>query len=75
MFQIRYVEELVDLYEEPITRWLDGELKPEDQEIMMQIIDDMLPDDQIMWPPYVMFTICNGHITLTTHILEITTAA
>jgi hypothetical protein len=78
MYQMHNVEALADLheeYEEPIRRWLDGDLQPDDSEIMIEIIDNTLPEDQILWPPWVMINVNNGHITLTAHVLMIVTQA
>ena len=74
MYQMQNVEQLAIAHEEYrplVDRWLTGELIASDRDIMIQIIDNVLPDDQILWPPYVMFNVDNGHITLTAHILDI----
>ena len=78
MYQMQYVEELANSnieYQEPIQRWLNGDLHPDDSEIMIEIMDSILPEDQILWPPWVMINVNDGHITLTAHVLTIVTQA
>ena len=78
MYQVRNVEELADVfdeYKEPIKRWLAGDMRPEDRDVMIEIVDNALPDDQILWPPWVVINVEDGHITLTAHVMEITTSA
>ena len=78
MRKLQNVEKIVEVREhlrEPITRWLNGEIRPSDREIMIEIVDSMLPHDQILWPPWVMINIHEGHITLSAHILDITAQA
>lgn len=74
MYKMLNAEELAnecEEYEDPIQRWLDGDMRPSDSAIMIDMIDSVLPENQILWPPWVMINIDDGHITLTAHVLSI----
>lgn len=74
LFQLQNVEHVAiahEKYKEPIARWLNGDMRPDDHSLMIEIVDNALPDDQILWPPWVMISVDKGHITLAAHILDI----
>jgi hypothetical protein len=78
LYQLQHVEQMAathDELKEPIGRWLEGKLIPSDRDLMISMIDHLLPDDQILWPPYVMVNINEGHITISGYVLDITAKA
>ncbi len=76
--QLQNVEKMAEVHEElrePIARWLKNEVIKEDRDVMIDIIEHTLPDDKILWPPWVMFNLDDGHITLSAYVMDITAQA
>ena len=73
IYRFLHIEELrgIGEYTEPIERWLAGTYLPHDYLIMAEIVETLLPNGEVLWPPCVSIEVNDGRITLIAEALEI----